>query len=140
MISEDEEREEHADVLGMDSLNAGREKGIAAGSSETGAAAVVVVETGTGKMGGSARSKRLGLVVSDSDSDSLFVVAVAVPRAGLLFGLSGRHEYGYGHGYRGVHDGDGEIETGADGALVAFAATGRGAMGRKPVNGLEYLL
>ena len=24
--------------------------------------------------------------------------------------------------------------------MVAFAATGRGAMGRKPVNGLEYLL
>lgn len=116
MISEDEEREEDADVLGMDSLNAGREKGIATGSSETGAAAgvVVVVETGTGKMGGSTRSKLLGLVVSDSGSDSLFAVAVAVPRAGLLFGLSGRHGYGYGHGYRGVDDGDGEIETGAD--------------------------
>ena len=116
MISEDEEREEDADVLGMDSLNAGREKGIATGSSETGAAAgvVVVVETGTGKMGGSTRSKLLGLVVSDSGSDSLFAVAVAVPRAGLLFGLSGRHGYGYGHGYRGVDDGDGEIETRAD--------------------------
>ena len=115
MISEDEEREEDADVLGMDSLNAGREKGIATGSSETGAAAgVVVVETGTGKMGGSTRSKLLRLVVSDSGSDSLFAVAVAVPRAGLLFGLSGRHGYGYGHGYRGVDDGDGEIETGAD--------------------------
>ena len=116
MISEDEEREEDADVLGMDSLNAGREKGIATGSSETGAAAVVVVETGTGKMGGSTRSKLLGLVVSDSDSDSplAVAVAVAVARAGLLFGLSGRHGYGYGHGYRGVDDGDGEIETGAD--------------------------
>lgn len=118
MISEDEEREEDADVLGMDSLNAGREKGIVTGSSETGAAAVV--ETGTGKMGGSTRSKLLGLVVSDLDSDSLFAVAVVVvvPRAGLLSGLSGitppGHEYGYGYGSGGVDDGDGEIETGAD--------------------------
>lgn len=116
MISEDEEREEDADVLGMDSLNAGREKGIATGSSETGAAAVV--ETGTGKMGGSTRSKLLGLVVSDLDSDSLFVVAVVVPRAGLLSGLSGitppGHGYGYGYGYGGVDDGDDEIETGQD--------------------------
>lgn len=118
MISEDEEREEDVDVLGMDSLNAGREKGIATGSSETGAAAVV--GTGTGKMGGSTRSKLLGLVVSDSDSDSLFAVAVVVvvPRAGLLSGLSGitppGHGYGYGYGYGGVDDGDDEIETGQD--------------------------
>lgn len=55
MISEDEEREEDADVEGMDSLNAGREKGIAAASSGKGGAAVVVVvddETGSGKTGG----------------------------------------------------------------------------------------
>lgn len=119
MISEDEEREEDADVLGMDSLNAGREKGIATGSSETGAAVVVVVEAGTGKTGGSTRSKLLDLLVSGSDSDSLFVLAVL---AGLLSGLSGitppGHGYGYGYGYEygygEVDDGDGEIETGAD--------------------------